>query len=353
MSQIKIINATDRLEWRKYINSFDLVDATFLPEYHLAYALRIDNSIPILWNYIENKYQLSYPFLLTPVSFIDKNGVVNKTPYFDISSVYGYTGPLANTKNENFLKKAWKEFEFWANSNSIIAEFIRFSPFMKNEIYANPNMQISNNRLLACSYLNNGNNDFIDALKSKTRNMIKKAIKNGLISKELDINKHINDFRSLYNKTMLRNNATDFFLYDDRYFDYLVSMDKGETRLFCVYKEDEMISAAISICYKKNSVYHLGASDEKYNEMGAGNLCIYQMSKSLSEDGIDFLNMTGGRSTSNSDPLLRFKKNNSTNLIDFQIGKRILNKKIYKEIEKEWESVHGISKNGNKIIFWR
>ena len=62
------------------------------------------------------------------------------------------------------------------------------------------------------------------------------------------------------------------------------------------------------------------------------------------------MNLGGGRSTAVNDGLLKFKRDNSTDLIEFFIGKRVINKRIYEIISEEFK----IDKNqNNKLIFYR
>lgn len=343
----KIIFAANTSEWRLALEPFGDVDSTYLPEYHLAYSLRVKNSSPILWQFTKNNQHFVYPFLLTPV-FIGEE----KTNYFDISSVYGYTGPLSTTSSDIFLTDVWKEFDSYTSENKIIAEFIRFSPFNKNEGLAHQNTIVAFNRTLAASYLPKNDDELLKIIPSKTRNMIRKAEKLGLVSRDLPIPNCLNSFRKLYADTMQRNNAPEFFLYDDDYYKNLTLLGKG-LRLFGVFSGDSLVAASMAVVHNKSGLYHLGASILEYARMGAGNLSLYEMTRSLMNSGVTFINMTGGRTTANDDPLLLFKKNNSTGTADFYIGKRIINKIAYNEIRIKWSELYGTLPDINKIIFWR
>ena len=47
--KIRIINALDSLSWRRNLINLKNLDACYLPEYHLAYSTRLDQSQAILW----------------------------------------------------------------------------------------------------------------------------------------------------------------------------------------------------------------------------------------------------------------------------------------------------------------
>jgi hypothetical protein len=57
------------------------------------------------------------------------NEIINEN-YFDLESPYGYGGYLLNNKDEKFIKKAFDEYKSYCKENYIIAEFVRFHPFV-------------------------------------------------------------------------------------------------------------------------------------------------------------------------------------------------------------------------------
>ena len=94
-----IIPATERSVWHALLAHFEPLDPTYVPEYHLAYSLRIKDSKPLLWHFELGGEHFIYPFLLTPVVAGNK-----PTGYYDISGIYGYTGPIATSDSQDFLK---------------------------------------------------------------------------------------------------------------------------------------------------------------------------------------------------------------------------------------------------------
>lgn len=337
-----LISASDCAGWRAALMLIGEIDCTYLPEYHLAYRLRIEGSIPLMWRYSCGGEHFLYPFLLTPV--MDTGG-------FDISSVYGYTGPIATTTSPEFLSAAWQAFDDYAAGQKIIAEFVRFSPFNENQRFAHPKTMVEANRNLAVSNLP-GEDALPEKIDPKTRNMLRKAERAGLVARELTLPEHLPAFRRLYDDTMSRNQASEFFRYDDAYWHHLLMLGQG-LRLFGVFAEDTLVAAAMSVSHGKSGLYHLGASLTEYARQGAGNLSLFAMSRGLLASGVTFINMTGGRTTAADDPLLLFKKSNATGTATFYIGKRIINSAAYEDMKKAWAAREGKAPDAAKIIFWR
>ena len=101
------------------------------------------------------------------------------------------------------------------------------------------------------------------------------------------------------------------------------------------------------------ALYHLGASLREYSNLGAGNLALYSMSAALQASGVKFITVGGGRTTASDDPLFRFKKSNASHVETFQIGKRIVNQKGYKEVVDLWESLYKKPIETSNLIFYR
>ena len=343
----RLIAAQDGTHWNAALAMVGEVDATCLPEYHLAYALRIAKSSPLLWHFTENGQHLVYPFLLTPVVLQGKATGLN-----DISSIYGYTGPIATTPDPAFLHTAWEAFGDFAQKQNIVAEFVRFSPFNKNQGCAHPETTVQANRTLAVSCLPATAEALRDSLGTKTRNMLRKAERSGLSACELALPDHLAAFRALYEVTMRRNQAPEFFWYDDAYWDHLLRL--GDClRLFATFSDGKMVAASMAVAYGKSGLYHLGAGLPEYTKLGAGNLSLYAMSSGLLGSGVTFLNMTGGRTVLADDPLLLFKRSNSLGTMPFFIGKRVVDRAAYNSLTAQWQQLHGTPPDAEKVIFWR
>jgi len=337
------IPASKPAVWRAALALVGAVDCCFLPEYHAAYALRIAGSQPLLWHFEAGGEHLVYPFLLNPVVIHGKS-----TGYRDISGIYGYTGPLVTSDSPAFLTQAWQAFDGYCARQSVIAEFVRFSPFNHNERFGHPGLEVMENRTLAISSLPQTEEKLLALLGSKTRNMLRKAGNAGLSARELELPRHLPAFRALYDDTMSRNKAPGFFHYDDSYWQHMLELGQG-LRLFGVFSGDTLVACAMSVSHGASGLYHLGASLPDYSKLGAGNLSLYAMSCGLMRAGVSFLNMTGGRSTAADDPLLLFKKSNATGTAPFHIGKRIINRDAYGHAARLWNE----PPDPAKLIFWR
>ena len=70
----KVLQASQTQLWRQDLDFFERVDVCQLPEYHLAYATRIEGASPVMWVFEEGDDRFAYPFLQAPVSVSDADG---------------------------------------------------------------------------------------------------------------------------------------------------------------------------------------------------------------------------------------------------------------------------------------
>lgn len=343
---VRLIDSTDVSGWRNQLHFFERIDVCHMPEYHDAYTSRFPGAKAIMFVFEESEQRFAYPFLLAPVLIEGSD-----TGFYDVSGVYGFSGPLSTSSDDSFLNKAWSCFDQWAQENFVISEFVRFSVYARNHIYAHPRSEVLPNRPISVATF--GESELLASLPSKTRNMIRRALKEGFIAKEVNFAEGLKSFRDLYTSTMSRNKATDFFDYDDDYYQRLQQLPTSELALYLVYKDECVVSGAMALLHQEYGFYHLGASNSEWSKFGAGNLALYSMMLGAMDRGVRYFNVGGGRTTAYDDPLFVFKRNNGTSSEQFYIGKRIINPLAYREVAERWKQVTGDENIPSQLQFYR
>ena len=79
----------------------------------------------ICFAFTQKEKTFLYPFLL--------QSIPGHEEYKDISTPYGYGGPITNTKDLKFLREAFTCLSEKLISNNVIAEVIKFHPLIKNQ----------------------------------------------------------------------------------------------------------------------------------------------------------------------------------------------------------------------------
>ena len=114
--------------------------------------------------------------------------------------------------------------------------------------------------------------------------------------------------------------------------------------------EDKLISSALFIYNKLFVHYHLGGSLKSYWPLRPNNLLFYQAALRYREMGKKNFHLGGGYK--GNDSLVKFKRGfNEKGILDFYVGKKIHNRKVYNQLVKEWEKKNSLEDNFRTAFF--
>lgn len=362
-------------EKRYSINSARIIENTFLQSFYKKYE---ENTIALIYeNYIlikrENKFlelgivegiedfkikdnifqqnqvsiyqTLQYSSCLSQNNFefsftqdeqyfynLSEISEIPNTPYFDMSSPYGYSGYFTNSLNSNFIKKAIEAQSLKAQKENIIAEFIRFNPYQNHQIFSDfLDFYALEKQMVEVDM------DYQkrwEGYQSRLKGKIRKSLSNLKIQQSNDLE----SFFKLYTQTMQRNQAQDFYFFSREYFQNLSKLD-GFVMFEAIYGK-EICAMAIFLCDKDRSYYHLGANAtitlaNNLNAMGAIFETFFQYAETK---GIISCLLGGGKTARLDDSLLQYKKQYSPTSIDFYIGGKIYDQQTYQELSKNHQA---------------
>lgn len=257
---------------------------------------------------------------------------------YDLESPYGYGGFRTNISCKLKLNRFVNRYKDYCLSENIIAEFYRNNPLNN---FCNENPDIYDFRcldrktvLLDLSCYEDLKSNYSSSLK---RN-IKKAGKNCLDFQVID-KSNIKRFIELYDMTMKKNEASEFYFFPTEYFEQLVSTNDCE--LLSITHNNEIINMALMLVSNGSVYYHLGASHPEHYSLNGNPLLFDRAAERYSSLGYKFLYMGGGSTREEDDPLLRFKKKFSSLTRDFLISGIVFDKNKYMSIKAQWESDQG------------
>ncbi len=281
--------------------------------------------------------------------------------FYDFETAYGYGGPISNTDDLEWCQKALCSIYDYLKANDYLCGFTRFHPLLSNEKLV-PNESegrsikvFYDRQTIAIDTSQDPEEIWTKQISSKNRNMIRKAEKNQLEYKtEFDFASY-EDFIDLYNATMKRLSADDFYFFDREYYYKLKEQLVGNSFLGTVRKDGKLICAAIFMYSRLYGHYHLEGSDRAYSSLGANNYLLWKVACEMHELGIREFHLGGGTSSASDDPLFKFKKAFSDNEKRFHIGKEIFMTEEYKKICDKWEreNPEKVELYGNRLLRYR
>lgn len=254
------------------------------------------------------------------------------TKFYDLQSPYGYGGIYCNTHDKDFIEEAFKNLKFKALEQNIIAFFIRFHLFDENlRIYHHLLPFFTKNREAIIVNTEKDIENIRANYSPRIRSYVKKARKELKI--EFATRQDYKDFFELYQKTMQRNHADNFYFFDEKYFEKL--FDFEESVILKASLGDKILAFASFFLCKDFSYYHLSANTLKSNANAALLDFFFEYAcKKLCK----FCFLGGG--VQNEDTLFKFKEKFSTLRADFHIGGMIFDEKNFDFLNKNLTNRH-------------
>lgn len=336
MIAVEIYSTKDSAIWDMTIKSMFIYDFYSLSFYH-SIAESQNEGRAVLFVYKEDKVVICMPFLVRPI---------DKTIYCDITSVYGYSGPLSNIEHVeiDYILRFQSELNNYFNSNKIISVFSRLHPLMP---FQNKLLQGIGNLEM------NGATVSIDLTISdvEQRYQYRKSTKselNRLKKADLQIYhdrdfKYINDFMFIYHENMLRVGASNKYLFDLDYFNNLINSKEYSLELYFVEYNGVKICGSLFTFTSGIIQYHLSGTLTDYFHISPTRLLIDYIRTNYSLSEYKYFHLGGGVGGSCVDSLFIFKSGFSKIQNPFFLWKYIVDKEIYDELVKGYSIIRNTS----------
>lgn len=305
------------------------MDIYFKEEYAKIYELNGDGKVE-KFNFESDDGRAEYIFL--------KRHVEGETEtYYDITTPYGYGGPVFYPQSPENLSKLIsdfrREFEVYCKKNKIISEFIRFHPLLDNHKHLEDYLEVTFCHNTISINLNNEEQIFSE-MSGKARNKVRKALKNNVTIKKEYSKEKIKKFIEMYYETMDKNNASNYYYFDKEYFKNLFELGKDKVVLFNAYHEEDIVAATTILKGRKYIHYHLSANTKKGYQLAANNLLLFEVAKWGGQNGYKNFHLGGGHD-GEEDALFKFKSSfNKAGALKFYIGKKVHNPEAYSSVNE-------------------
>ena len=205
----RILTLEDDDEWNKYLKRLPVEqqDIYYSPEYYSLYQNYGDGLAQCF--IIEKHGEVAmYPFLLNSVNDL---GYDLDKHYYDIQGAYGYNGVVASTNNEEFRKAFFQLFSEYCRDINILAEFTRFHPLLKNNLFSDKYIDLICDRKTVYVDLNTTLDEILGNFQRTTRKQIKRGT--GKHNIRIETGKsdcYVSDIYSIYCESMDKVNSTGY-----------------------------------------------------------------------------------------------------------------------------------------------
>lgn len=327
MLEVYTLEQADK--WDAAVKSFKNYDTYYLSGYVKAFKIHGDGE-PLLFYYTDSKTRGINVVMKRDISKSEGfTGKIEKNTYFDFATPYGYGGWLIEGEN---TKKLFGKYNGWCQKNGIISEFVRFHPVLKNDISVKEFYDVTPLGEVVTMDLTSEEVIFKN-VTSKNRNVIRKAIKNGVKIYNGRFPEIYCRFKEVYDRTMDKDDADEYYYFADEFYESILEDLPENAQVFYAVKDDVVIAASIMLQANGRMNYHLSGSVKEYSCLAPTNLLLYKAALWGSANGYKTLYLGGGVG-SGDDSLFKFKKAfyRKDDLLRFHIGSKIFDEERYNEL---------------------
>lgn len=316
--------------WDEVLDTFQLVerDIYFREEYVRLYETETEKAVCCMVN--EEEQTMLFPYLSRTFEYYG-------LALHDFETAYGYGGPIWHQADEKFKSAALLMMVEELKRQNYVAGFVRFHPLLANYESFSVGRLIEDRKTVAIDLSIEENEIWMQEIHTKNRNVIKKGEKSGLTFVVDNDFKYLQEFIRLYDATMDKLDAADFYYFKKQYYAEFVNT-LPNSFLGVVLYEDRVVSAAIFMYEGEYGHYHLSGSDVTALKLSPNNFMLWQAALELKRRGVKVLHLGGGTTSAEDDSLFCFKSRFSKHTYQFCLGKLIFNEQLYHDICTDWES---------------
>ena len=250
---------------------------------------------------------------------------IPRSGFCDLTSVYGYPGPIHVGDQHDFtatLEAAFSRFR----EMGYVSLFSRCSAFAMTRMEPPPDCYCRSGKVVAIDLCLPGDAQWRQ-YRDNLRREITRAMEGGLKCEQASPDDG-STFLDLYHKTMNRVAAHSHYYFDENYVLNMLSSSDFNCRLYVCKYDEKIISATLFLFCNGIVQYHLSGSDEAYSKLGATKLLIDYVRRIAAAEGFSIMNLGGGLGGL-ADHLYNFKRGFTRNEKDFFVIRKVLNPATY------------------------
>lgn len=214
--------------------------------------------------------------------------------YADIGTPMGYGGPVGSGA-EPPVAAFFEAYDDWCGENRVVATFARFHPVLGNQRLAEGRWHLEHiGHSIGWRLEGHTRDELVGGMDPHHRRVLRKAERAGI---EVTVDERPSDlvaFVSLYEETMRRRNASSFYFFREAYWEHLVgalgtALVRADARA-----GGELVASIVCFASQPLLHYHLGASSERGQELGANHLLFGDTAAWAAEQGFSRFHLGGG-----------------------------------------------------------
>ncbi|WP_183564219.1 GNAT family N-acetyltransferase [Mucilaginibacter sp. SP1R1] len=323
----KLLTIHDKLEWIAYVRRAAEFDFYHTWNYHTLET----GGTPALFVYEEQDDFIAFPMLKRAIPGSD---------YSDLTSVYGYSGPFSNKKmdvlDDSLMENFKQAFLSYLSDEKYVSVFSRMHPFYKQQLLLGKFGGVYDNGRTVVIDLAESLDEQRKKYRQSTMDSVKHAWKMGFYIKDDKKPESVAVFRNIYAETMKRVGASDYYLFDEDYFNRILNTQEYDARVLTVYHDDKPACSTIITFTNGIIQAHLLGTATAYLHHSPAKFLADEISIMGRALGMRYYNLGGGVGFK-EDALFKWKQGFSELCFDYKSWRYIANPAIYQELLDEKE----------------
>jgi serine/alanine adding enzyme len=239
----------------------------------------------------------------------------------DVTNPYGYGGALA--PDAESARRFYDWYAGWCREHGVVTSFVRFHPLLRNHREAESAFRLEP---VAGSVSWPLEGDLMAGMHAHHRRVVRKAERAGVEVSITAAPEDLGPFVRLYEETMRRNEASEFYFFPEAYWRGL------EGRDWVVLLEAGGDAAIVCFATAPWLHYQFGASADAARSTGASHLLMLAAARWGQERGYEQLHLGAGVGGGGG-PLLQWKQRFSpSELLEQWVGKAVHDEERYFEL---------------------
>lgn len=338
MSVCELIRTNEDEKWMQALKLCRNFDSYHLPEYHRVAESQHEGTA-YLFIFCQESKCAAMPFLIRQICSVQG---LQKSLHQDASSVYGYPGVISSVSiNDPGAEEFRLSFQNGLTKVlldlNIVSLFSRLNPLCDSSWLLEGMAEIIPLAQTVVIDLQQSDSEQLKGISKGHLCDIRRANKAGITVAFDHEWVHLDEFVEIYNETMVRNGADDYYFFAREYFEKLIDELGPVLKLIIAKLDDHIVSSAMFLCTDSIIQYHLSGTPRQYLQFAGAKLILDEMRRWGKMNGYKWMQLGGGVG-SNQDSLFRFKAGFSKQRPDFCVARTILQPDIYEKLVKERDS---------------
>jgi hypothetical protein len=214
--------------------------------------------------------------------------------FADVGTPMGYGGPVvggADPPAAAFLDA----YERWCAEHRVVATFARLHPVLANHRVVEGRWHLEHiGHSIGWRLEGRGADELIAGMGSHHRRVVRKARAAGVDVSFVESPGDLEEFVTLYEETMRRREASPFYFFPEAYWQQLLDELGDALVRVDAHVEGELAASIVCLASQPLLHYHLGASSERGQALGANHLLFTETAVWASGGGFARFHLGGG-----------------------------------------------------------